>query len=253
MMAGSTLRVVPLFSQLRENDLEQLARLLRTRDYRKNAVIVLSGQPAHALCVMLSGQAKVLTTAEDGRVVILSIVRNGDFFGEAALLDDEPHTATVVATEDSRLLMLQREDFHRCIQEMPRMVLGLLRALCARLRAADQTIGGLILLDVPGRVARLLLQLATRSAGAQILDPPTHETIAQMIGSTRETVSRTIRGLADRKLIDVARRRIAIRDRHALEIAAGWSRRSRIPEPEHDRRSEGNERGIRPPGDAARG
>src|SRR5438128_2007524 len=119
MTAVGTLRAVPLFTQLRESDLENLSRVLRTRDYTKNSVILFAQEPCNAFYVLLSGQVKVMLIAEDGREVILSLMRPGDFFGEKALLDEEPHSASVIAMEDSRLLVLNRGDFQRCINEMP--------------------------------------------------------------------------------------------------------------------------------------
>jgi CRP/FNR family cyclic AMP-dependent transcriptional regulator len=177
--------------------------------------------------VLLSGQVKVMLIAEDGREVILSLVHPGDFFGEKALLDDEPHSASVIAMEDSRLLILRRDDFQRCIHEMPGIAFGLLRALCARLQEADSKIGGLILLDVTGRVCHLLLQLADRGDGKKIAEPPTHQIIAQMVGSSRETVSRTLGSLVDQKLIGVSRREITILNREPLEVAAAHPMRKR--------------------------
>jgi CRP/FNR family cyclic AMP-dependent transcriptional regulator len=243
MTAVSTLRTVPLFSRLRESDLESLLRVLRARDYPKNSVILFAHDPSDAFYVLLSGQVKVMLIAEDGREVILSLVQPGDFFGEKSLLDEEPHSASVIAMEDSRLLVLRREDFQRCIQEMPGIAFGLLRALCARLQEADSKIGGLILLDVTGRVAHLLLQLADRGDGKKILDPPTHQVIAQMVGSSRETVSRTLGSLSDQGLIAVSRREITLLRREALEVAAGHLLRKRKAEkgppgsPPRERRS----------------
>ncbi|MBI4499678.1 MAG: Crp/Fnr family transcriptional regulator [Gemmatimonadetes bacterium] len=225
--AISTLRTVPLFARLRESDLENLLRILRARDYAKNSVILFAHDPSDAFYVLLSGQVKVMLIAEDGREVILSLVHPGDFFGERSLLDDEPHSASVIAMEDSRLLILRRDDFQRCIHEMPGIAFGLLRALCARLQEADSKIGGLILLDVTGRVCHLLLQLADRGDGKTISDPPTHQIMAQMVGSSRETVSRTMGSLADQGLISVSRREITILSREALEVAAGHLLRKR--------------------------
>ncbi|MBI4421608.1 MAG: Crp/Fnr family transcriptional regulator, partial [Gemmatimonadetes bacterium] len=145
------------------------------------------------------------------------------FFGEMALIDDEPRSAHVIAMVDSNLLVLRREDFQRRLQEAPSMALGLLRELSRRMRRADDKIGGLVLLDVNGRVARLLLQMADENDGKTITRRVTHHTIAQMIGSSRETVSRTIRDLADRGLVEVSRKTIVIKDRRSLQAAAGQS------------------------------
>jgi CRP-like cAMP-binding protein len=221
MNSTDPLRSVALFKQLREDDLARLGRILRPRDYARNSVILSAHDPSDALYVLMRGQVKVMLVAEDGREVILSLVRTGDFFGERALLDNEPHAASVIAMEDSRLLIMHRDEFRRMLVEVPGVAIGLLRVLLSRLRDANNLIGGLVLLDVHGRVCRLLLQLADWGDGTTILNPPTHQIIAQMVGSSRETVSRTIRSLADQGAVTVARNRITILQRHPMECAVG--------------------------------
>jgi CRP-like cAMP-binding protein len=231
MTLQKTLRSVPLFSKLRETDLDVLAPLLLEREYPKNRVIRFSHDPSDAFYVVISGQVKVMLVAEDGREVVLSLVRAGDFFGETALLDDEPYAASVIAMDDTKLLMLRRDDFRRSIRELPEMSFGLLRALCARLLEADQKIGGLMLLDVTGRVAHLLLELASRDSQEMIRDMPTHEVIAQMVGSSRETVSRTIGAMRTKGQIEVTNDGVRILNRSALESAAGHMLRRRLKTP----------------------
>lgn len=231
MSLPRTLRQVPLFSQLRETDLERLAPLFVEREYPKNRVIRFSHDPCDAFYVVLRGQVKVMLVAEDGREVVLSLVREGDFFGEMTLLDDEPYAASVIAAEDSTLLVLRRDDFRRSIRELPDMSFGLLRALCGRLLEADHKIGGLMLLDVTGRVAHLLLEQEARHADGVISDLPTHQVIAQMVGSTRETVSRTIGALSGKGFIAVDDGGVRIVNREALESAAGHMLRRRLKTP----------------------
>ena len=221
MSVAQFLRRVPLFSHLSDQELADLTAVTRDRKYPKNSVIVFEDDPGDALYVVESGQVKVVLIGEDGREVILSVLTEGDFFGEMALIDDEPRSAHVIAMKPSNLLVLRREDFERRLQENPRIALGLLRALSQRLRRADEKIGSLVLLDVSGRVAQLLLQLADQSDGRRITQRLTHHTIAQMIGSSRETVSRTMRSLVDGGVIEVSRRSITILDRATLESAAG--------------------------------
>jgi len=191
-----------------------------TRTHVRNSVILFENDPGDALFVVLAGEVKVVLAGEDGREVILSILKEGDFFGEMALIDDRPRSANVVATADSILLILRREDFQACLEENPRIAFGLLRELSRRLRVADDTIGALVLLDVNGRIARLLLTLADEHNGLSVPRTVTHNTIAQMIGSTRESVTRTLRDLQDRGLIRVTKERIAVIDRPALERMA---------------------------------
>ncbi len=212
---------VPLFSHLEGHEAVRLAEATRERNYPKNSVILFEDDPGDALFIVVKGQVKVVLIGEDGREVILSVLGQGDFFGEMSLLDDEPRSAHVIAMEDSELLVLRRDDFQRCLEETPRIALGLLRALSRRLRRADDKIGGLVLLDVTGRVARLLIELADEADGSTILRKVTHHTIAQMIGSSRETVSRTMRDLVERNTISVEGKSITILNRGELSKIAG--------------------------------
>jgi CRP/FNR family cyclic AMP-dependent transcriptional regulator len=241
MSLANTLRAVPLFSQLRDTDLDLLAGVFTPRDYAKNRVILFAHDPCEAFYIVLEGQVKVLLIAEDGREVVLSLVRKGDFFGEMALMDDEPYTSSAIAMEDSRLLVMHRDNFRRCIQELPGMSFGLLRALCNRLREADHRIGGLMLLDVTGRVAKLFLELAAHANNEHVTNVPTHQVIAQMIGSSRETVSRTISSLVSQNYIDSSQGGIKIINRDALEGAAGHMLRRRQKQPSQRRLEDGSE------------
>ncbi len=221
MSVPGFLRRVPLFSHLSEPELERLGEVTRERTYPKKCVILFEDDPGAALYVVGAGQVKVVLIGEDGREVILSVLGEGDFFGEMALIDDEPRSAHVIAMQDSSLLVLRREDFEQRLREAPTIALGLLRELSRRLRQADSKIGALALLDVNGRVARVLLQMADENDGTTIARRVTHHTIAQMIGPSRETVSRTLKDLADQGLIAVTKENIVVRDRGSLESAAG--------------------------------
>jgi CRP-like cAMP-binding protein len=221
MSAADVLRRVPLFSDLAEAELARFAEVLREREYPKNSVILFEDDPGDALYVVSTGQVKVVLIGEDGREVILSVLTDGDFFGEMSLIDDEPRSAHVIAMKDSHLLVLRREDFQAQLEVQPKIALKLLRVLVQRLRRADEKIGGLVLLDVNGRVARLLLDMADEGGGPKITRRLTHHTIAQMIGSSRETVSRAMRELVGRGLIEVTRREISIKDRDGLATLTG--------------------------------
>ena len=221
MSTVDDLKRVPLFSDLSEAELARFAEVAREREYPKNSVILFEDDPGDALYIVSGGQVKVVLIGEDGREVILSVLSDGDFFGEMSLIDDEPRSAHVIAMRDSRLLVLRRDDFQQQIQQHPSIALKVLKVMVQRLRRADAKIGGLVLLDVNGRVARLLLDLADEGGGPRITRRLTHHTIAQMIGSSRETVSRAMRELTDRGLIDVTRREITIRDKDGLASLTG--------------------------------
>ena len=217
------LRSVPLFAQVPEGDLRALAQLVRERTHPRGSLILTQGDPGEALFLIRSGQVKVSVVAEDGREVILSVLGPGSFFGEMALVDDEPRSAHVIAMEDTSLLQLRREDFRTRLRSSPELSIALLRELSRRLRRADDTITSLMLLDVNGRVAHLLLELAREEGGdtgARITRRLTHASIGQMVGASRETVSRTMRTLVVRNIIAVERREIRLLDLPALRLAA---------------------------------
>jgi CRP/FNR family cyclic AMP-dependent transcriptional regulator len=211
---------VPMFSGLQRDELLKFAELTRERTYPKGSVILFQGDPGDSLYVLRQGRAKVVLIGEDGREVILGVLEPGAHFGELALIDDQPRSAHVIAMEDSQLLILRREDFRRRVEANPSVAWALLIELSRRLRRADQKIGGLVLLDVPGRISRLLLDLSAESGTATIEKPLTHQTIAQMIGASRETVSRAMKEFQEEGLIRVERRRIAVANRDALEKRA---------------------------------
>jgi CRP/FNR family transcriptional regulator, cyclic AMP receptor protein len=214
------LATVPLLSQIEREELERLAELTREKQYPKGSVILFEDDPGDSLYIVRQGRVKVVLIGEDGREVILGVLGVGEHFGELSLIDEQPRSAHVIAMEDSMLLVLRRDDFRRRVDAQPRIAWALLVELSRRLRRADDKIGGLVLLDVPGRIARLLLDFA-QEAGSDTIDKPlTHQTIAQMIGASRETVSRAMRDFQDQGLIRVERRQISVGDRAALEKRA---------------------------------
>ena len=214
------LGTVPLFSGLARTELESFADLTRERSYPRGSVILFENDPGDSLFVVRGGRVKVVLIGEDGREVILGVLGVGQYFGELALIDEQPRSAHVIAMEDAGLIVLRREDFRKRVEENPAVAWSLLTELSRRLRRADDKIGGLVLLDVPGRIARLLLDLSEESGTDQIEKSLTHQTIAQMIGASRETVSRAMKDFQDAGWINVERRRISLANRSALEHRA---------------------------------
>lgn len=217
------LRTVPLFRQVPAADLSAFARLVRERREPRGSLILSQGDRGDALFLIRSGQVKVTVIAEDGREVILSVLGAGSFFGELSLLDDEPRSAHVIAMEDTVLLQLHRDDFRTRLAQSPELSVSLMRELSQRLRRADDTIASLMLLDVNGRLAHLLLELAREEGGAtgvRITRRLTHASLGQMVGASRESVSRSMRNLVVRKVITVSRREIVLLDPGALRLAA---------------------------------
>jgi CRP-like cAMP-binding protein len=211
------LRSVPIFADLDPADAVALERRVDAREYPADAVVVSQEDSGDALFVLESGKVKVVLYGESGREVILSVFkRPGDFFGEMSLLDDEPRSATVLATEPSRLLVLRRSDFQAHIATHPRTALRALTELSRRLRRADEVIGNLALLDVFGRLAGKLRELAASEGeeidgGVLIRKRPTQAEIAATIGASRETVSRALSEFARRGYLEMTGKRLLLR------------------------------------------
>lgn len=214
------LRRIPLFASLPDGELRAFAPLLREKRFARGSLILMQGDPGDALYLIAAGQVKVILIGEDGREVILSVLGPGAFFGEMSLLDDEPRSAHVVAMDDATLLQLRREDFRARLRASPEVAVAVLRELSRRLRRADSTIGSLALRDVNGRIAHLLLDLAAEEGGDRITRRLTHTTIAQMVGASRETVSRTLRVLVNAGVLRISRKEIVLLNRAPLQQAA---------------------------------
>jgi len=211
----SFLRQVALFAGLHDEQLRALAKVTLTRAFPKESIIILADEEGDALFLIAKGQVKVSLVSEDGREVILSLLGPGAVFGELSLLDGKPRSANVVATEDTELVMLRRSDFLQLLHRVPQIAISLLAELAARLRKTDRKIEGLALLDVTSRISETLLQLASEQGsdtpqGVLLRNRPTHQQLANMSGTTRETVSRVLKRLEAQGYISCKNRTITI-------------------------------------------
>lgn len=202
-LQNELLRGVDLFSALDDAQVDTLASMIIEKGFKKGEIILMEDDDtSQSLFIIARGEVKVVLTAEDGREAILASLKEGDFFGEMSLLDGEPRSATVRAVEDSRLLTIRREDFLGALRKQPDLALTLLGEMSKRLRRSNRQISSLALMRVYGRVAATLLQLMeergirTKSKDGQsiivVKDRPTQQFIADMSGTTRETVSRVL-------------------------------------------------------------
>ncbi len=201
---------IPLFHNLPQEQLAYLLKMAHEFRYDKNTVIITQGERSNSLYLVLEGRLKVYATDEEGRQTLLAFLNKGDFFGELSLLDDEPRSASVMTVTKSRLLCLTQESFYRFIETHPENLLPMLRILAQRLRALDRTILSLSTLDVYGRVARVLLNEAEQHDQGHITPPLTHQEIAEMVGSSREMVSRILGDLRKGGYICVENKQIRI-------------------------------------------
>jgi CRP/FNR family cyclic AMP-dependent transcriptional regulator len=195
-VSTAVLRAVPLFSSVPDEQLRTLATVVTRRSLTRGATVMVAGDQTDSLYIILSGRLKVMMSDAEGKEVILSILGPGEFFGEMGLIDDSPRSASVVAIEPCELLAIAKRDFNKCLAENFEMAMAVMRGLVRRLREADRKIGSLALLDVYGRVARLLLDMAENVDGQKMVTKRLpKQDIAKMIGASREMVSRVMKDL----------------------------------------------------------
>ena len=212
-VSTAVLKAVPLFASLPEEQLRMLATVVTRRSAPRSSTIMAAGDATDSLFIVLSGRLKVMMSDSDGKEVILAILGPGEFFGEMGLIDDEPRSASVVTLEPCELLSVAKRDFRKCMAENFEMSMAVMRGLVRRLREADRKIGSLALLDVYGRVARLLLDMSENVDGEKIVTKRLpKQDIAKMIGASREMVSRVMKDLQMGGYIEMRGSNIVLRD-----------------------------------------
>lgn len=200
------IRRVPLFAMLTASQAESVADAVIKRRFKRGELIVEQGKKTNALFIVLTGRARVLTSDNRGREVILATMHPGDYIGEMSLIDNEPHSATVRTEVQTDVLMLGRVEFARCLPENSSMAYAVMKGLVQRLRHADRKIESLALMDVYGRVARALLEFAVPHSDGQLFikEKISRQDIAKMVGASREMVSRVMKDLEERGYIEPA-------------------------------------------------
>lgn len=202
------LKYVPIFSELSENTLEQISKLGMRKSFTKDSVVLFEHETGSALFVIIQGKLKVSRVSDDGKEVILTILSESDFFGEMAILDGLARSANVTAMEDSELFIIQRSEFLDLLQNHPEIAIALLQELTQRLRSADMKIKSLSLKDAEGKVATVILQLADdigkiKQGTVEIEKLPFQHDLANMAGTSRETISRTLHSFAKKGMVEL--------------------------------------------------
>jgi CRP/FNR family cyclic AMP-dependent transcriptional regulator len=223
--AIEALRRCPLFAPCPEAVLGDVGRRLRHRHFRRNEVIFHQGDPGDALHVITSGAVKIVLPSPEGEEAIIATLRAGDFFGELALLDDEPRSATATAVEPTETLSLPRAVFRELLDAHPELRDALFAALTQLLRRLTHHVEELHFLDLAGRLAARLAQLARQTGadpeGPIELDwPYTQSDLAAMIGGTRQSVNRLLAELIADGLVRLETDRLVVTDVRALERRA---------------------------------
>lgn len=210
---------ISLFSELSASDIEAVTKLAVTRNFPKNTMIICEGDQSDSLYVILSGKVKVFLSDEEGKEVTLNIQGEDEYFGELALLDSSPRSASVVTLEKTRLAVISKSSFEECMEKNPGISLKVSRGLARRLRELTENVRSLALMDVYGRVAHTLLEMSEEKDGKKVIPQKlTQREIASMVGASREMVSRILRDLSIGGYITIDKKIITINER----LPAAW-------------------------------
>ncbi len=209
------LKQVPLFADLADEDLRELIAVAKRRIFRNGEVIFHREDPGQVLYVIKEGKVKISLISPEGQEISLVVFGKGECFGEFAILDGLPRSADAVALERVECYTLQRSDFHKAIMKNPKIAIQVLEVLSKRLRTTDQMIEDLIFLDVYGRVAKKLLELADTHGskvgnGIRIDVRLTQQELASMVGASRESVNKVMGYFTDKDFISTDKHRITL-------------------------------------------
>ncbi len=217
------LKYVPIFSELDESILSRIEEVGMIRNYKKDMIIVdETNDNASGLYIILDGSVKVTRNDSEGREIILTILGEYDYFGEMSLLDGDNPSANVSAMEKTELFYIGRDQFMQLIQYNPKITMALLEGLIRRLRAADDKIKSLSLLKAEGKIIKAIIQLAEISGkmkhGLAEVELPFQHDIANIAGTSRETVSRVLHSLEKRGVVQLDGSKIKIPDYDSFKI-----------------------------------
>jgi len=202
---------VHLFSGLSSAALAEIEQHGTVKSFRKNTIVINQDDETYSLYVILSGSVRVFISGEDGREAVLNHQGAGDYFGDLALIDKQPRVASVMTTEASRFMIISREDFMACLSKNPEIAINLIKPMTSRMRMLARNVSNLALLDVYGRVARVLLEEAEeQDDGEMVTEKLTQQEIADMVGASRAMVSRILKDLKAGGYISVNKKRITI-------------------------------------------
>jgi CRP/FNR family cyclic AMP-dependent transcriptional regulator len=207
-MSDST---TPLLHILRKSDLNTLMRNGQKKLYPKNTIIVDEGDRPDCAYIINSGKVKIFLSDEHGREIVLSILKDGGYFGEMSLIDKEACSAAVMAMEDTELTAISRKNFWDCLHAHPEIAERIMLGLVTRLREANKKISSLALQDAHERVVDTLLGLAQEQDGQLIIENrPTHQHIANLVGTSREMITRILKDLTTAGHISIDGKRLVI-------------------------------------------
>ncbi len=211
-----------LFGALQPRELEQILALSRERVFSRSTTIFRKGDPGSSMMAILRGRVRICSTGPDGQELVFNILEAGDVFGELALMDGRTRSADAIAMDDCTLLMLERRDFLPFLDRNPQISIRLIEVLCGHVRRISDTIEGLAFLELPGRLARLLLRFS-RNYGRRVADGVQIELrlsqsdLGALVAGSRESVNRLLSLWQDQGLLTIKNRLITIKNSKGLE------------------------------------
>src|SRR5438045_4711887 len=213
--ATTYFKQVSFFADLSEEEIQALSSATKRRTFRSGEVIFHRDDPGQVLYMIKEGKVKICIISPDGQEVALTVFGKGEVFGEFAILDGLPRSADAVALERVECYTLQRSDFHKAIMKNPKIAIQVLEVLSKRLRTTDQMVEDLIFMDVYGRVAKRLLELADTHGskvgnGIRIDVRLTQQELASMVGASRESVNKVMGYFTDKDFISTDKHRITL-------------------------------------------
>ncbi|HEU5379682.1 MAG TPA: Crp/Fnr family transcriptional regulator [Ktedonobacteraceae bacterium] len=212
---GTYLKQVAIFADLAEDDIRDLMAVAKRRTFRSGEVIFHRDDPGQVLYMIKEGKVKICLISPDGQEISLAVLGAGEYFGEFALYDGLPRSADAIAIEKVECYTLQRSDFHNAIMKNPKIAIQVLEGLSRRLRNTDSMVEDLIFLDVYGRVAKKLLELAEIHGvkvenGTRIDVRLTQQELASMVGASRESVNKVMGYFTDKGYISTDKHRVTL-------------------------------------------
>ncbi len=211
------IRYVSLFDGLAEDHLENILSVAVRQDFKKNQMVLFEDEPDTRLYIVLKGMVKLTRISEEGREFIFSFLGEGEVFGELSIFEDEVRNNNAVAVEETSLLYINRPDYLRIFKQCPKLTLNLLRGMTQRIRERDAQIKSMSLQSATGKVASTILRFAddvgTINMGkVEITRLPPHRDLANMVGTSRETISRAINWLTEQGYLQKQGNRLVISD-----------------------------------------
>ena len=209
---------IPLFANLDPEIVQRLQDAAIPKRFARNTILFSKGDESNALYLIREGRTKAVITDEQGKEIVLNTFGPGDYFGEIAFLSEEPRTATVVTATPTEVLILYRRDFKEVLSQHPDVMFEFIKVLIERVRNSTDQIESLAFSDVYGRVRSLLNGLAKPEGDRRVIaERLTHQEIANMVGASREMVSRVLKELTDEGYISIVKKRVTINQRLPYE------------------------------------